>query len=119
VRRRREPAAIAAEVERLRSLRVDALRRHWRLVFGRAPPSGLSKDLLGRMVAARFGIPRAETDSPKSAFALSGVGNELRFFPQQYGEGMQPAVLSSMAVQERSRVNVPATPSWRAALCEI
>jgi hypothetical protein len=29
-----------------------------------------------------------------------------------------PLVLSSMAVQERSRVNVPATPSWRAALCE-
>jgi Protein of unknown function (DUF2924) len=54
VRRWREPAAIAAEIERIRSLQLDALRRHWRLVFGRAAPSGLSKDLLGRMIAARL-----------------------------------------------------------------
>jgi len=54
VRRWREPAAIAAEIERIRLLRLDALRRHWRLAFGRAPPSGLSKDLLGRMIAARL-----------------------------------------------------------------
>jgi hypothetical protein len=54
VRRWREPAAIAAEIERIRLLRPDALRRHWRLVFGRAPPSGLSKDVLGRMIVARL-----------------------------------------------------------------
>jgi Protein of unknown function (DUF2924) len=54
VRRWREPAAIAAEIERIRLLRLDALRRHWRLVFGRAPPAGLSKDLLARMIAARL-----------------------------------------------------------------
>src|SRR5437660_4916450 len=53
-RRWRDPAAIAAEIDRIRSLRLDALRRHWRLVFGRMPPSGLSKDLLGRMIAARL-----------------------------------------------------------------
>jgi hypothetical protein len=47
-RRWREPAAIAAEIDRIRSLRLDALRRRWRLVFGRVPPAGLSKDLLGR-----------------------------------------------------------------------
>jgi hypothetical protein len=50
----REPAAIAAEIDRIRSLRLDALRRQWRLVFGRVPPAGLSKDLLGRMIAARL-----------------------------------------------------------------
>jgi hypothetical protein len=54
VRRWREPAAIAAEIERIRLLRFDALRRHWRLVFARAPPSGLSKDVLGRMIVARL-----------------------------------------------------------------
>jgi DUF2924 family protein len=55
VRRRwREPAAIAAEIERIRSLRLDALRRQWRLVFGRAPPAGLNKDRLGHMIAARL-----------------------------------------------------------------
>lgn len=53
-RRWREPAAIAAEIDRIRSLRLDALRRQWRLVFGRVPPAGLNKDLLGRMIAARL-----------------------------------------------------------------
>ena len=53
-RRWREPAAIAPEIDRIRSLRLDALRRQWRLVFGRVPPAGLSKDLLGRMIAARL-----------------------------------------------------------------
>ena len=53
-RRWREPAAIAAEIDRIRLLRLDALRRQWRLVFGRVPPAGLSKDLLGRMIAARL-----------------------------------------------------------------
>jgi hypothetical protein len=53
-RRWPEPAAIAAEIARIRSLRLDALRRQWRRVFGRVPPAGLSKDLLGRMIAARL-----------------------------------------------------------------
>src|SRR5262249_9429998 len=35
----------------LRSLALDALRRRWRVVFGRTPPAALSKDLLGRMIA--------------------------------------------------------------------
>ena len=47
-------AAIAAEIDRIRSLQIDALRRQWRLMFGRVPPAGLSKDLLGRMIAARL-----------------------------------------------------------------
>jgi hypothetical protein len=53
-RRWREPAAIAADIDRIRSLRLDALRRQWRLVFGRVPPAGMSKDLIGRMIAARL-----------------------------------------------------------------
>ena len=53
-RRWREPAAIAAEINRIRSLRLDALRRQWRLVFGRMHPCGLSKDLLGRIIVARL-----------------------------------------------------------------
>jgi hypothetical protein len=51
-RRWQEPAAIAAEIDRIRSLQLDALRRQWRLVFGRVPPAALGKDLLGRMIAA-------------------------------------------------------------------
>ena len=49
-----EPAAVEAEIARLRSLALDALRRRWRAVFGRTPPAGLSKDLLGRMIAWRL-----------------------------------------------------------------
>jgi hypothetical protein len=49
---RTEPAAIEAEIAHLRSLALDALRRRWRVVFGRTPPAGLSKDLLGRMVSS-------------------------------------------------------------------
>ena len=51
---RTEAAAIEAEIARLRSLALDALRRRWRLVFGRTPPAALSKDLLGRMISWRL-----------------------------------------------------------------
>jgi Protein of unknown function (DUF2924) len=51
---RTEPAAIEAEIAHLRSLARDALRRRWRVVFGRTPPVALSKDLLGRMIAWRM-----------------------------------------------------------------
>jgi Protein of unknown function (DUF2924) len=46
-----DPAAIAAEIDRIRPLGMDALRRCWRGEFGHKPPAGLSKDLLGRMIA--------------------------------------------------------------------
>ena len=46
-----DPAAIAAEIDRIRSLPLDALRGRWRGEFGRKPPAGLSKDMLGRMIA--------------------------------------------------------------------
>jgi hypothetical protein len=49
-KRGRDPAEIA----HLRSLALDALRRHWRVIFGRIPPAALSKDLLGRMIAYRL-----------------------------------------------------------------
>jgi hypothetical protein len=53
-RQRTEPAAIEAEIAHLRSLALDALRRRWRAVFGQTPPAGLSKNLLGRMLACRL-----------------------------------------------------------------
>src|SRR4029450_13783242 len=51
---RTEAAAIEAEIARLRSLALDALRRRWRVACGRPPPSALNKDLLGRMIAWRL-----------------------------------------------------------------
>ena len=49
-----DPAAIEAEIERLRSCALHALRRRWRLMFGRTPPAALSKDLLVRVIACRM-----------------------------------------------------------------
>jgi hypothetical protein len=51
---RPDPAAIEAEIARIRSLALDALRRRWQAAFGRTPPAALSKDLLGRMIAWRM-----------------------------------------------------------------
>jgi hypothetical protein len=50
----RDPASIEAEIERLRTCAPDALRRRWRVMFGRTPPAALSKDLLARMIACRM-----------------------------------------------------------------
>jgi hypothetical protein len=47
-------AAVAAEIERVRSLSGDVLRRRWRAVFGGSPPEQLTPDLLRRMIAARI-----------------------------------------------------------------
>jgi hypothetical protein len=49
-----DPTTIEAEIARIRSLPLDALRRRWRVMFGRTPPAALSKDLLGRMMAWRL-----------------------------------------------------------------
>jgi hypothetical protein len=49
-----DPAAIEAEVNQVRSLGIDALRRRWRMMFGAIPPKGLTKDIIGRMIAYRI-----------------------------------------------------------------
>ena len=46
--------AIEAEIERIRSLGLDALRVRWRSTFGAMPPMALTKDLLARMMAYRI-----------------------------------------------------------------
>ena len=49
-----DPATIEAEIDRIRSLGLDALRAEWRAMFGAWPPSGLSKDIMARMIAYRM-----------------------------------------------------------------
>jgi hypothetical protein len=46
-----DPAAIEAEIDRIRSLGLEALRSRWRSMFGTNPPAALSKDLIARMIA--------------------------------------------------------------------
>ena len=49
-----DAAAIEAEVDHVRSLGIDALRRRWRMMFGAVPPRGLTKDIIARMIAYRI-----------------------------------------------------------------
>jgi Protein of unknown function (DUF2924) len=49
-----DPAAVAAEIARVRSLSGHALRRLWQAVFGRSVPEHLTADLLRRMIANRI-----------------------------------------------------------------
>ncbi len=49
-----DPAAIEAEVDHIRSLGIDALRKRWRLMFGATPPAGLTKGIMARMIAYRI-----------------------------------------------------------------
>src|ERR1700758_5802207 len=49
-----DPTAVAAEIERVRSLSGPALRRRLQAVFGRAAPEHLTADLLRRMIADRL-----------------------------------------------------------------
>jgi hypothetical protein len=47
-------AAIEAEVDQVRSLGIDALRKRWCVMFGTVPSKGLTKDIMGRMIAYRI-----------------------------------------------------------------
>jgi Protein of unknown function (DUF2924) len=49
-----DPAAVEAEVDRIRSLGIAALRGRWRSIFGGAPPTGLTKDIIKRLIAYRI-----------------------------------------------------------------
>src|SRR5215218_7559248 len=78
---RTDPAAIEAEIARIKSLALDALRRRWRAVFGRTPPAALSKDLLGRMIAWRMqeqAFGGLERDSLKFLDGLARHGGSPR-----------------------------------------
>src|ERR1700731_1048496 len=49
-----DAAAVEAEIERVRSLSGDALRRRWRSEFARPLPRSLPVDLLRRMIPNRI-----------------------------------------------------------------
>jgi hypothetical protein len=77
-----DPAAIEAEVDQIRSLGIDALRQRWRMMFGAIPPKGLTKDILGRMIAYRiqeevFGGLDRETIKPLDRLAKGQKPSEL------------------------------------------
>lgn len=53
-RQRSDRAAIEAEIDLVRSLGLDALRKRWRSTFGASPPAGLTKDIVARMICHRL-----------------------------------------------------------------
>jgi hypothetical protein len=77
-----DAAAIEAEVDQIRSLGIDARRARWRRLFGAVPPKGLSKDVIGRMIAYRiqeeaFGGLDRETVKLLDRLARGEKPNEL------------------------------------------
>jgi Protein of unknown function (DUF2924) len=93
---RTEAAAIEAEIAHLRSLALDALRRRWRVTFGRTPPAALSKDLLGRMIAWRMqeqAFGGLDRDSLKFLDGLARHGGS----PRRHWQGATYTSLSAIA----------------------
>jgi hypothetical protein len=78
-----DPTPMETEIVRVRSLGVDALRAEWRAVFGSAPPEGLTKDILARMIAYRIqekALGELDRETSKLLTRLAGgesPGNNL------------------------------------------
>jgi hypothetical protein len=49
-----DAAAIEAGIGHIRAPGIEALRKRWRVMYGAAPPKGLTKDLIARMIAYRI-----------------------------------------------------------------
>ena len=45
-----EPTAVEAEVDRIGSLGIAALRARWRMMFGGPAPAALTKDIIKRLI---------------------------------------------------------------------
>lgn len=78
-----DAAAIEAEVNQIRSLGIDALRQRWRTMFGAVPPKGLTKDILGRMIAYRI-----------QEEAFGGLGRDLVKLLDRLARGDKPNELN-------------------------
>jgi DUF2924 family protein len=78
-----DPAAIEAEVDQIRSLGIDALRQRWRITFGAIPPKGLTKDILGRMIAYRI-----------QEEAFGGLDRETIKLLDRLAQGKKPSELN-------------------------
>jgi Protein of unknown function (DUF2924) len=77
-----DPAAIEAEVDQVRSLGIEALRKRWTMMFSAIPQKGLTKDVIARMIAYRiqeeaFGGLDRETVKLLDRLARGEKPNEL------------------------------------------
>ena len=73
-----DAAAVAAEIERVRSLSGAALRRRWQAEFGRPAPKSLTADLLRRMIANRIQEQAFGTLDRATLKLLDGLAGRAR-----------------------------------------
>jgi Protein of unknown function (DUF2924) len=65
--------AIEAEIDRIRSLALDALRSLWRATFRAAPPPGFTKDLIARFLCWHLQEQAFGGLDPKTAKHLASL----------------------------------------------
>jgi Protein of unknown function (DUF2924) len=108
--------AIEVEINRVRSLGVDALRTLWRTTFRSSPPPGFSKDLIARFLCWHMQEQAFGGLDPNTAKHLSGLGRGDRS-PADRPRRLKPgAVLLREYQGERHTVTVVANGYvWREA----
>jgi hypothetical protein len=70
--------AIEAEINRVRSLGIDALRTLWRATLRSSPPPGFSKDLIARFLCGHIQEQAFGGLDPKIAKYLGGLARGSR-----------------------------------------
>jgi Protein of unknown function (DUF2924) len=73
-----DAAAVAAEVERVRALSGDGLRRRWQSMFARSVPKSLTTELMRRMIATRIQEEAFGTLDRATLCVLDGLGRRDR-----------------------------------------
>jgi hypothetical protein len=110
-----EREAIEAEIDRVRSLGVDALRTLWCTTFRASPPSAFSKDLIARFLCWHIQERTFGGLDPKTAKHLSGLARGDR--PPDRPRRLKPGTVLLREYQgERHTVTVVADGYvWREA----
>jgi len=100
-----DAAAIEAEVDQVRSLGIDTLRRRWRVMFGAVPPPGLTKDIIARMIAYRIQEEAFGGLDPKTAKLLDRMARGEK--PNELSRRLKPGTVLIREYQgERHTVTV-------------
>jgi Protein of unknown function (DUF2924) len=111
-----EREAIEAEIDRVRSLGVDALRTLWRTTFRSSPPPAFSKDVLARFLYWHIQEQAFGGLDPKTAKHLDGFARGDRS-PADRSRCLKPGTVLLREYQgERHTVTVVANGYvWREA----
>ena len=111
-----EREAIEAEIDRVRSLGVDALRTLWRTTFRSSPPPAFSKDVLARFLCGHIQEQAFGGLDPKTAKHLGRLARGDRL-PADRSRRLKPGTVLLREYQgERHTVTVVANGYvWREA----